>query len=136
MKENTKVKESVLLSLESNMRKVNLIKLLYEDLTKNKNILGYSTTVSEDPDGILSIFYKHELIAQVYFNSSVRLFVPKKITKGVIDRYNRILDHLQSYVSDIESTTVTGQFVMHRDPKNKGDIYKAERLKNNIFIAE
>lgn len=105
--------------------------LLYEELSKNKAVLGYGTRVIEESDGTLSVSYKGELVAQVYFTGAVRLILPKKVTRGLIERYNKLLNHLRSYVNDIQTDTISGQFVMTPDDD---EMIRAKKLKDSELV--
>ncbi len=85
------------------------------DKLKADQSLGYATRSVEQPDGTFDVFFRDELIAKLYFNGAVKLFVPSKITATTINRYNMLLEHLGIEVLEFNTRIVEGIFVKTKD---------------------
>lgn len=90
------------------------LRLLFDTIRATKSI-GYATRAEENADGTFDIFFRNELIAKLYFNGAVKLFVPSKITPATIERYNKLLKHLDVEVFNFDTNIVKGIFVKTKE---------------------
>lgn len=101
--------------------------LLFDQINIEQGELNRFTKIVENPDGSYTAKYKGESVAVLYFGGAVRIFVPSKITAGVIELYNKILKHLDIEVVDLKTDVISGVFIRTK--------HSFRHLENNILYS-